>query len=182
MSFDPELYHNPKATELEPLPEPEKPKPAFNSSGEVNLSERQRIATELLGNIEWTSEASGCCVCPGKHLHTTGDGERDCKIELDGAPTVHCFHNSCRGIIAGVKHELRSRIGKAEFVPAPDIEQQSGNGKPVEPDIPKNAVDETIARLAALSPIQYDRIRKDEAKKLNVANPRWIQSFTPNNF
>ena len=30
---------------------------------------------------------------PGKHLHTAGDGERDCKIELDGAPTVHCFHD-----------------------------------------------------------------------------------------
>ena len=45
LSFDPERYHNPNATELEPLPEPEKPKAAFNSSGEVNLSERQRIAT-----------------------------------------------------------------------------------------------------------------------------------------
>ena len=54
MSYDPELYHNPDATELEPLPEPEKPKPAFNSSGEANLSERQRIAAELLGNIDWT--------------------------------------------------------------------------------------------------------------------------------
>jgi BT4734-like, N-terminal domain len=51
LTYDPELYHNPNATELEPLPEPEKPKSAFNSSGEVNLSERQRIATDLLGHM-----------------------------------------------------------------------------------------------------------------------------------
>ena len=38
LSYDPELYHNPNAIELEPLPEPEKPKATFNSSGEVNLS------------------------------------------------------------------------------------------------------------------------------------------------
>ena len=146
MSYDAEIYVNENAREIEPLPEPEKPKPAFGSSSEVNLSERQRIATEVLGNIDWTSETGGYPVCPGKHLHTTGDGVRDCKIELDGVPTVHCFHNHCRGILEGVNHELRSRIGKAEFVPTPE--------------------DEIITRLAALSPIEYDRIRKDEAKRL----------------
>ena len=67
--YDPELYHNPNATELEPLPEPEKPSAAFQLSGAVNLSERQRIATELLGGIDWPSETSGYCACPGKHLH-----------------------------------------------------------------------------------------------------------------
>jgi VirE N-terminal domain. len=118
MSYEPQLYHNPNATELDPLPEPEKPKPAFNSSAEVNLSERQRIAGELLGDIDWTSEMSGYPVCPGKHLHTTGDGKRDCKIELDGAPTVHCFHNHCRGILEAINCELRSLIGKAEYAGA----------------------------------------------------------------
>src|SRR5262249_15390329 len=44
----------------------------------------------------------------------TGDGARDCMVDLDQAPTVHCFHNSCRGILDGVNRELRSRIGKAE--------------------------------------------------------------------
>jgi hypothetical protein len=81
----------------------------------VNLSERQRITTELLGMVDWQSETSGFVACPGKHLHTTGDNERDCKIELDNVPTVHCFHNSCRGILEGVNHELRSRIGKVEY-------------------------------------------------------------------
>jgi Protein of unknown function (DUF3987)/BT4734-like, N-terminal domain len=131
VSFDPDLYHNPDATELEPLPEPEKPKATFPDRA-VNLSERQRIASELLGNVEWTSETSGFVQCPGKHLHTTGEGDRDCEIHLDGVPTVHCFHDHCRGILEGVNHELRSRIGKAEFVLATRAQAQPRNGEPVE--------------------------------------------------
>jgi hypothetical protein len=115
LSYDPGIYHNGNAREIEPLPEPEKPKATPN--GAIDLNERQRIAFELLGAIDWQSETSGFVVCPGKHLHTTGDNERDCKIELDKVPTLHCFHNSCRGILDGVNHELRSRIGKAEFKP-----------------------------------------------------------------
>ena len=115
LSYDPEIQVNENARKIELLPEPEKPKAAFNSNGEVNLSERQRIAAELLGAIDWQSETSGFCVCPGKHLHTTGHNERDCKIQLDKVPTVHCFHHHCRGILDGTNKELRSRIGKAEF-------------------------------------------------------------------
>ncbi len=114
LSYDPDLYHNASAVELEPLPEPERPaRPLLN--GVINLNERQSIATELLGPVDWQSETSGFVVCPGKHLHTAGDNETDCKIDLDNAPTVHCFHNSCRCIIEGVNHTLRSRIGKAEY-------------------------------------------------------------------
>ena len=112
VSYDPDAYHNPQAVEIEPLPEPEKPKAIPNAA--VDLGDRQRIANELLGAIEWESESSGLAVCPGKHMHTSGDKARDCRVDLDGAPTVHCFHNSCRGILDDVNHELRSRISKAE--------------------------------------------------------------------
>jgi len=112
LSYDPELYHNPEARELEPLPEPVKPKPITN--GMVDLSERQRIATELLGAINWQSETEGYCVCPNQAAHTTGNGARDCKVWLGEIPTISCFHNSCRGVIEGLNFTLRSRIGKAE--------------------------------------------------------------------
>jgi hypothetical protein len=115
LSHDSELHHNANARAIEPLPEPVKPRPAL--SGMVDLSERQRIATELLGTADWQSETSGFVTCPGKHLHTSGDNARDCRVDFDGVPTVHCFHNSCRGILEGVNHELRSRIGKAEYMP-----------------------------------------------------------------
>ena len=121
LSVDPGLYHNANAIAIEPLPEPEKPKATPN--GAIDLSERQRIAFELFGEATWLSETSGFVVCPGTHLHTSGNGARDCQVDLDSVPTVHCFHNSCRGILDGVNHELRSRIGKAEYKidkPPPD--------------------------------------------------------------
>ena len=115
MSYDSEIYVNENAVELQPVPEPEKPKAVYNSNGEINLTERQRIAVEILGAIDWQSETTGFVQCPGKHLHTATDGERDCKIELDRVPTVHCFHNHCRGILDGINHKLRKEIGTAEF-------------------------------------------------------------------
>jgi hypothetical protein len=127
VSCDPDCYYNPAAQEIQPLPEPEKPLAALNANREVNLSERQRIATEELDAIDWQSETSGFVVCPGKHLHTTVTGERDCEVNLDGVPTAFCFHNSCRGILEGVNYTLRSRIGKAEFVPTPRVEARLAN-------------------------------------------------------
>jgi Protein of unknown function (DUF3987)/BT4734-like, N-terminal domain len=138
MSYDPHLYVNESAVELEPLPEPEKPKAL--STGVVNLSDRQRIACELLGAVDWQSETSGFVPCPGKHLHTTGDGERDCRVDFDGVPTVHCFHNSCRGILSGVNHELRSRIGKAEHAkpetPRVEVQEAPEPPPPTAPYVP----------------------------------------------
>jgi hypothetical protein len=114
VSYDVETSINLNAREITPLPKPEKPLRVQNNAT-VNLSERQRIAVELLGGIRWDSETYGFGTCPGKHLHTSSDAWRDCEIYLDGAPTVHCFHSSCTDIVAGVNHELRSRIGKAEY-------------------------------------------------------------------
>ena len=122
LSYDPNLYYNPKAVPITPLPEPEKPR--RQSAENMDLSERARVATEILGEIEWESETRGYPVCPGKHLHTAVDGDHDCRIDLDGAPTLHCFHDSCNGIITGVNHELRSRIGidEADLVTADEVE------------------------------------------------------------
>jgi hypothetical protein len=140
MSYDPDLYIRENPIEIAPLPEPERPK--FQSNGAANLSDRQRIATELLGSVDWQSESSGFVACPGRHLHTTPDNDRDCKIELLGAPTAHCFHDKCRGILAGVNYELRSRIGKAEH----SSEIKSA------PDATANQGEKTLQGSAALCP------------------------------
>ena len=113
VSYDPDLYHNPEAVELQPLLEDaEKPK-ASPSNGAADLGTRQRIATELLGEIHTEADGRLFCTCPGQHLHTNPNGKRDCEVHLDGAPNIHCVHNSCRGIVDAVNHELRSRIGNA---------------------------------------------------------------------
>ena len=88
----------------------------------MNLSGRQRIAGELVGAIDWQNAVEGYCVCPGKHMHTEDNGERDCIIYLEGRngnhePTIFCFHNSCRPIVEGINYALRSKIGKAEYQP-----------------------------------------------------------------
>jgi putative DNA primase/helicase len=117
-SFDPELYHNPDAVEIEPLPEPEKPaRPPSN--GAIDLNERQRIAVEIAGNVRWVSEVEGFGTCPAIDRHTASNGERDFRVTLDNnpAPTFYCVHNSCRGVIEALNHTLRSRIAKAEYTP-----------------------------------------------------------------
>jgi hypothetical protein len=114
LSHDPELYHNANAIPIEPLPESQRP--ARVSNGVVDLNARQRIAVELLGSIDWRSETEGFCACPGKDRHTAGNGAKDCKVYLDGPPSLHCVHNSCRAIVDAVEHSLRSQVGKAEYV------------------------------------------------------------------
>jgi hypothetical protein len=113
LSHDPEVYFNPDAIEIEPLPEPVKAQ-RIHAKGETNLGARQRIAEGILGPIDWQGEAEGLCDCPGKDKHTTGDGAKDCKVYLDRSPSVYCVHTSCNQIVDAVNYKLRSLIGKAE--------------------------------------------------------------------
>jgi len=128
LSHDPDAYWNENAVELPPLIEIEAKKPAPAAPPEMCESEiksRQSMAAELLGSIDWSTLVRGYCTCPAQHLHTTGNGTRDCEVHLDGSPTIHCFHNRCRGIIEATNRELRSRIGKVEH--AAKLQAQNGN-------------------------------------------------------
>jgi len=176
-SFDPDLYVNENAKEIEPLP-PE-PKREVQSNVAADLGVRQRVAVELLGAIEWDSDSHGFLSCPAKHLHTTGDAKRDCEIYLDGAPTLHCLHDHCHGSLDGLNHELRSRIGKAEFVAAETVENREGvkssdssvatsktdQGQASDDETIRRD-DDTIRRLAKMSLLEYERVRAAEAKNL----------------
>ena len=115
VSHDPAAFFNPDAVPLPTVVEhkAELAKPLSSS----HPAKRSQIAEKILGTIQWT-DSTGFCKCPGEHLHTAGNSPRDCQVKIDGAPTLKCFHNSCAGILDGVNHELRSQIGKAEFVPA----------------------------------------------------------------
>jgi hypothetical protein len=118
-SFDPALYLNEGAIELPPMPETERPKNASHTSNGstppmgADPDARLRIVQETAGPVQ---EIGGKYFvrCPGQHLHTQGNGPKDCEVYLDRVPTIHCVHRSCAGILAGVNHELRSRIAKAE--------------------------------------------------------------------
>ena len=117
LSHDPDAYSNPNAVELPAITDAATSvRPAVAVAPEIET--RRRISIELLGSIEWHNDTSGYCVCPGRHLHTSGDAARDCEVLIDGAPTIRCFHNSCRGLVDGANHSLRSQIGKAEHTSA----------------------------------------------------------------
>ena len=72
------------------------------------------IAEQLLGSIDWVDGNSGYCQCPGEHLHNSRNGPRDCQVFLEGAPTIHCFHDSCATPVAQANYELRRAIGREE--------------------------------------------------------------------
>ena len=74
----------------------------------------QAIAETILAEVSWTGPDSGYCRCPGIDLHTSSNGRRDCRVMLNGAPTIYCVHSSCSGVIANANRALRSIIGKAE--------------------------------------------------------------------
>jgi BT4734-like, N-terminal domain len=105
------------AVPFDPLPvEAKAERVKIQAAPSIQSSTRAQIAERLLGAIEWADASTGFCKCPGQHLHTTANGAKDCRVMLDGVPTIKCFHASCAGIVDGVNHELRSQIGKAEFV------------------------------------------------------------------
>ncbi len=119
VSHDPEAYHNPDAVELA-VSDAKQEQEANEDEQETKvvspemLVERKGIAVRLLGEIKWRTTTEGFCKCPGVGLHTATNGERDCKVCLDGAPTISCFHNSCRAKVDELNRLLRSEIGTAE--------------------------------------------------------------------
>lgn len=76
------------------------------------MNDPRQTAAALLGKIEWQSEVSGFCQCPGEAMHTHKTGKKDCRVSVDGAPTIFCFHSSCAAAVAEANRKLRSAIGQ----------------------------------------------------------------------
>ncbi len=71
----------------------------------------RQIAAGIVGAVDWQTEVSGFCRCPGESLHTHPTGKKDCRVSVDGAPTIYCFHSSCEAAVAGANRALRRAIG-----------------------------------------------------------------------
>jgi hypothetical protein len=78
------------------------------------------IAERVLNHVEWASPTMGYCDCPGRKLHSTNDGKRDCVVYLDRVPTIHCMHASCVAEIEKTNRLLRAAVlnpnNEADFV------------------------------------------------------------------
>jgi hypothetical protein len=77
------------------------------------------LAESIVGKVDWRSSSFGWCACPGKHLHTSPSGPRDCRIRVekeDGiAPGIYCLHSSCGAVVAEASTKLRSSLAKQEI-------------------------------------------------------------------
>ena len=106
------------------------------------------VAESILGHVEWQDGVSGFCQCPGGSYHTHGTAERHCRVTLDGAPTVFCFHTSCLAQVEAANHALRSAIAKGELA-------ANGHQTPRQP---------TPAEIAAIKERERCQLLKARAK------------------
>jgi len=74
-----------------------------------------KLPPGLLGVIDWQTEVSGFCRCPGEALHTSRAGKKDCRVNVDGAPTIFCFHASCDAAVAEANRRLRRELGASPW-------------------------------------------------------------------
>jgi hypothetical protein len=75
----------------------------------------RHVAERMLGPVDWQTEVSGFCRCPGEAFHTSHDGKKDCRVNVDGAPTIFCFHASCAPAVAEANRRLRRELGASPW-------------------------------------------------------------------
>ena len=76
----------------------------------------RQVAETVVGRVDWQNEVSGFCRCPGEGLHTSHNGKKDCRVSVDGAPTIFCFHASCVGAVTEANRRLRRELGASPWV------------------------------------------------------------------
>ena len=44
------------------------------------MNDPRTIAASVVGAVDWQTEVSGFCRCPGESLHTHQNGKKDCRV------------------------------------------------------------------------------------------------------
>ena len=79
------------------------------------MSDPRQIAAGIVGAVDWQTDVSGFCQCPGESLHTHPTGKKDCRVSVDGVPTIYCFHASCAAAVAAANKRLRRELGVSSW-------------------------------------------------------------------
>src|SRR5262250_1756451 len=79
------------------------------------MMDPRQVAERIVGHVNWETEVSGFCKCPGEAMHTNANGRKDCRVNVDGAPTIFCFHASCAGAVAEANQRLRRELGASPW-------------------------------------------------------------------
>ena len=78
-----------------------------------NIPARLAVARGMFGELTVDGEQA-TLPCPAAHLHSNPENRPSAKLYLAGAPTLTCFHNSCRGELERLNKELRRKVCEAE--------------------------------------------------------------------
>jgi len=79
------------------------------------MTDPRHIAASIVGAVDWQTDVSGFCKCPGTAQHTHKTGKKDCRVSIDGAPTIYCFHSSCAPVVAEVNKRLRRELNASPW-------------------------------------------------------------------
>jgi hypothetical protein len=88
----------------------------------------KQVAERIVGRVDWQSEVSGFCKCPGEGMHTSANGKKDCRVNIDGAPTIFCCHASCVRAVAVTNRRLRRELACGPWAIALPGERMLRNG------------------------------------------------------
>ena len=80
------------------------------------MNDPRFMAAQMVGPIDWLTEVNGLCRCPGESMHTSRTGKKDCRVSIDGAPTIFCFHASCGPAVAEANKRLRRELNASAWV------------------------------------------------------------------
>ncbi len=80
------------------------------------MNDPRQVAASIVGAVDWQTEVSGFCRCPGEALHTSRTGKKDCRVSIDGAPTCWCFHSHCSAVVAEANRRLRRELSASPWV------------------------------------------------------------------
>lgn len=67
----------------------------------------KEIVSAMFEVIEWKHEELAFITCPGKAMHTGKNAKKDCRVSLNGAPTLFCLHSSCFAIVEEANLKMR---------------------------------------------------------------------------
>jgi hypothetical protein len=170
LSYDPELYHNPNAVEIEPLPEPESPKLRRDSAQSDGKPDQTQIRAMLAvipkrpDYPDWIKVVAAV----GDALSEEDAVEVLCEWSDEERPGEYAekLRHRLKDVHVGTLIYLAREHG---WKPKTDTDGQGRDFRKepeVEPNKSPAGDEETIARLAALPALQYERVRKAEADKL----------------
>src|SRR5262249_54716228 len=91
--------------------EPEPNSTVIDHLTDPEIQRRQRIAVEIVGDLDWETKTCGFGTCPNVSKHSKKKDRL--KVNIDGVPTIFCFHNGCNDTIQKLNQKFRQRIGKA---------------------------------------------------------------------